>query len=337
MESVGLTMKVESRSGYNPEIELVRSAVYEDILAMAKVFNQPLTSYPVAEIISSLKQRLDQAAYLWNRDKINPHVNIRTSPDDPSAPSVERSLRIGIYPVAANPFHWAHLLAGLSALVRFKLDKIVYLISGSDPRKPSMISAEIRHFMGKEVLKMFAPLFGYSSIAMGSNDDGETNMFKMLALNPEQKIDAFYIVGADHCHRINPKTGGADTIQKIEGHLARNTGDFNDALHSVSIIFIERGARHHVVETCLPMAFIPEMPFAASSTMIREAFQGKRGIETLSLMPYAAYWHAIELGLYGSGYPPVIHHRQHNQPARHARSYQEITLQRCTNVLQYVS
>lgn len=337
MESVSLTMNVESRSGYNRVIELVRSAIYEDIFAMAKVCDLPLTSYPFSEIIPSLKQLLDQAAYLWNRKEIDPQVKIRTSSAEPQYPAVSKTLRIGIYPVAANPFHWAHMLAGLSALVRFRLDKVVYLISGSDPRKPSMISAEIRHFMGKEVLKMFAPLFGYSSSAMGSNDDGETNMFKMLALNPEQRIDAFYIVGADHYHRIHPKTGAADTIQKIEEHLARNTGDFNDALHSVSIIFIERGARHHVVETCLPMAFIPEMPFAASSTMIREAFQGKHGINNLALMPYAAYRCAVELGLYNSKYSPLTHHRQHNQPAPHAGSYQEIALERCTSALQYAS
>ncbi len=72
MESVSLTMKVESRSGYNPEIELVRSAIYEDILAMAKVCDLPLTSYPFSEIIPSLKQLLDQAAYLWNRKEIDP-------------------------------------------------------------------------------------------------------------------------------------------------------------------------------------------------------------------------------------------------------------------------
>jgi nicotinic acid mononucleotide adenylyltransferase len=337
MESVGLTMKVESRSGYNRVIELVRSAVYEDILAMTKVLNLPFATYPFAEIISSLKQLLDQAAYLWNHGNIDPHVKIRTSPDDHQNPAVSRTLRIGIYPVAANPFHWAHMLAGLSALVRFRLDKIVYLISGSDPRKPSMISAEIRHFMGKEVLKMFAPLFGYSSSAMGSNGDGETNMFKMLALNPEQKIDAFYIVGADHYQRINPKTGGADTIQKIEEHLARNTGNFNDALHNVSIIFIERGARNHTVATDLPIAFIPEMPFAASSTMIREAFQGKCGIESLSLMPYTAYRYAIELGLYGLDDALPAPHKQHKQPATHTSPYQELTQQRGTTVLQYAS
>jgi len=337
MEIVGLTMNVEDRSGYNRVIELVSSAVYEDILAMAKVCNLPLTSYPFAEIISSLKQLLDQAAYLWNREEIDPQIKICTAPDDPQKPTVSRTLRIGIYPVAANPFHWAHMLAGLSALVRFRLDKIVYLISGSDPRKPSLTSAEIRHFMGKEVLKMLAPLFGYSSIAMGSNGDGETNMFKMLALNPEQRIDAFYLVGADHYHRINPKTGGADTIQKIEDHMVYNAGNYNDAVHSISVIFIERGARNHTVETCLPTAFIPEMPFDASSTIIREAFQGKRNINTLALMPYAAYRHAFELSLYPSDHIPPLQKKK-QQPAVYASSsYRETILQSCMDALPPIS
>jgi nicotinic acid mononucleotide adenylyltransferase len=331
MESVSLTMNVESRSGYNRVIELVRSAIYEDIFAMAKVCDLPLTSYPFSEIIPSLKQLLDQAAYLWNRKEIDLKVKIRTSSDEPQYPAVSKTLRIGIYPVAANPFHWAHMLAGLSALVRFRLDKVVYLISGSDPRKPSMISAEIRHFMGKEVLKMFAPLFGYSSSAMGSNDDGETNMFKMLALNPEQRIDAFYIVGADHYHRINPKTGGTDTIQKIEDHMVYNAGNYNDAVHSIAVIFIERGVRNHTVETCLPTAFIPEMPFAASSTIIREAFQGKRGINNLALMPHAAYRYSLELGLYASDHKFPLQ-KKHQQPAHAYSSYREAVLVDCITV-----
>ena len=320
MDIVGQTMNVETKSGFNRVIELVRSAVYGDILAMAKVCNLHLPSYPFAEIILNVKQLLDQAAYLWNREKIDPQVKIRTAPDDPPAPRVNKTLRIGIYPVAANPFHWAHMLAGLSALVRFRLDKIVYLISGSDSRKPSLISAEIRHFMGKEVLSMFMPLFDYSSIAMGSHADGETNMFKILALNPVQKIDAFYIVGADHYHRINPETGRADTIQKIEEHLEKNTCNFDTAFHSVSIIFIERGTRKHTVATDIPIAFIPELPFTASSTILREAFQGKRGIETLAIMPYKAYQYAMELGLYSSGNPPLTLHRQYTQPAPHTGS-----------------
>jgi len=325
-------MNVEARSGYNRVIELLRSAVYDDILAMTKVCDMPLSGYPFAEIISSLKQQLDLAAYLWHRGKIDPQVKIRTAPEEPQKPTVSRTIRIGIYPVAANPFHWAHMLAGLSALVRFRLDKIVYLISGSDTRKPSLISAEIRHFMGKEVLSMFMPLFDYSSIAMGSHADGETNMFKMLALNPEQKIDAFYIVGADHYYRVNPETGRVDTIQKIEEHLEKNTCNFDTAFHSVSIIFIERGTRNHTIATDIPIAFIPELPFTASSTILREAFQGKRGIETLALMPYTAYRYAMELGLYSSGNPPLTHHRQHTQPSPHAGSCQDFIRQKCLNV-----
>ena len=334
MKSVDVTMNVEGRGSV---IESVKGAVYADILAMAKVLKQPLTTHPVSSIALSLKQLLDQADDLWKGKKINPHVKIRTSSDNPQKPTVNRALRIGIYPVAANPFHWAHMLAGLAALVRFRLDKIVYLISGSDPRKPSLISAEIRHIMGKEVLSMFMPLFGYSSIAMGSHDDGETNMFKILALNREQKIDAFYIVGADHYYRINPETGSADTIQKLEDHIERNTNNFNNDVHSVSIIFIERDTRNHTIATDLPVAFIPELPFTASSTIIREAFQGKRGIEALALMPYTAYRYAIELGLYSSGNPPLTHHRQHTQPAPHTGSYQELTQQQFMNVLQYAS
>ena len=310
MERVRLTMNVEARSGYNQIIELMRKVLYEDILAMAKVCDLPVTSYPFAEIISSFKQLLDQAAYLWDTGEINPWVNILTSADDPSASAVCRTLRIGIYPVAANPFHWAHLLAGLTALVRFKLDKVVYLISGSDPRKPDMLSADIRHCMGREVLKMFTPLFGYSAIAMESNADGETNIFKILALNNKQRIDAYYIVGADHYRRINPKNGSPDTIQKIEDHTARKTCNFNNTLHRVSIIFIERGERKQTVATSLPVAFIPDMPFSASSTIIREAFQGKCGIETLSLMPYRAYRYAVELDLYGSEYPSGTHYNK---------------------------
>ena len=74
-------------------------------------------------------------------------------------PLIRRTLRLGIYPVAANPFHWAHLLIGLSALVRFRLDKIIYVIPGSDPRKPALAAAEIRHLIGEEVIKIFAPFF----------------------------------------------------------------------------------------------------------------------------------------------------------------------------------
>jgi nicotinic acid mononucleotide adenylyltransferase len=316
MHAVSSARDTEAGSCGNPAVEAVRTRAYQELQDMAQMLNLPLTSYPFTEILSSLAQLLDQAAYLLNRGIIDPHVAIRTAPHDPPPPITGRTLRIGIYPVAANPFHWAHLLIGLSALVRFRLDKIIYIISGSDPRKPALAPAEIRHLIGEEVINIFAPFFSYSSIALENDCDGEMNLFKIASLNPDQSSDLFYIVGADHYHRFNPKTGEADTLQKLEEKIADETYYFNPSLHSISAIFIERGTRDYTVETDIPAAFIPGMPFAASSTMIREAFQGNRPVQRLALMPCTAFNYADAFGLYGSEFKLNL---QKNSNTRHNR------------------
>ncbi|MCX5898521.1 MAG: hypothetical protein NTY29_10045, partial [Proteobacteria bacterium] len=146
--------------------------------------------------------------------------------------------------------------------------------------------------------------------------DGEMNLFKIASLNPDQSIDLFYIVGADHYHRVNPRTGEADTLQKLENKIAADNHFFNPAKHSISAIFIERGTRDYTVETDIPLAFIPGMPFAASSTMIREAFNGSRPVQTLALMPCKAFIYANAFGLYGSEFKLNL---QKNSNTRHNR------------------
>jgi len=316
MQSASQTMIREAGSCGNPAVEAVRTRAYQELQVMAQMLNLPLTSYPFTEIISSLAQLLDQAEYLLHRGILDPHAAIRTAPHAPVKLLVSRTLRVGIYPVAANPFHWAHLLSGLSALVRFRLDNIIYVISGSDPRKPALAPAEIRHLIGEEVIKIFEPFFGYSSLALENNCAGETNLFEILALNPNQPIDACYIVGVDHYHRRNPRTGEADTLQKLEEKIADETYYFNPSLHSISAIFIERGTRDYTVETDIPVAFIPGMPFEASSTMIREAFNGNRPVQTLALMPCTAFKYADVFGLYGSEFKLDL---QKNSNTRHNR------------------
>jgi nicotinic acid mononucleotide adenylyltransferase len=316
MQSASQVMIGEAGSCGNPAVEAVRTRAYQELLDMSQMLNLPLTSYPFTEILSSLAQLLDQAEYLLNRRILDPHVAVRSAPHDPVKPAVSRTLRLGIYPVAANPFHWAHLLIGLSALVRFRLDKIIYVISGSDPRKPALAPAEIRHLIGEEVIKIFEPFFEYSSLALENNCTGETNLFEILALNPKQPIDACYIVGADHYHRRNPGTGEADTLQKLEEKIAADNHLFNPVMHSISAIFIERGTRDYTVATDIPVAFIPGMLFAASSTMIREAFNGSRPVQTLALMPCTAFKYADVFGLYGSEFKL---HLQKNSNPRHNR------------------
>jgi hypothetical protein len=287
----------ETTSSFNTTANLYSNSVVEDIRekvslelnAMAEVLSNSVTVPLFSSIYNSLNTFLDESGQLLNAWLINPFISIRTAPGEVAVPVTDNTLRIGVYPVAANPFHWAHLLIGLSALTRYKLDKVVYIIAGEDPRKPALVNAEVRHLAGKKILGLFSPFFEYSSIALGGACDGETNIFRLLALNPEQKLDAYYMVGSDHFKRSSPATGTPDTIQKLEDNMRNKIYGFNEVLHHISVIVIKRGPINQTVDSNLNISFLPEIPFAASSTQIREAFRGSQPFDTLALLPYTAF------------------------------------------------
>ena len=279
-------------------IEGIRRKVKGELVKMASALRRSVYDQPFKEILDLAEASLLHSDDLWKSKEINPEMQIRTSLYDNPKKAVTKVNRIGFYPVAANPFHWAHLLIGLSALTEFKLDKVIFAIAGFDPRKPDLVPVAIRNAMGKEVLKIFDPLFGYSSIAAGNNVDGESNLFRLLSLNPEQRIEAFYIAGGDHYHRINPRNNQPDTIQKMENNIMNICYRGNDNFHQVSAVFIERGERERQVDTFFPVYFLPPMPFEASSTMIREALQNKQKKETLALLPFTAYHYIAKFELY---------------------------------------
>lgn len=212
-----------------------------------------------------------------------------------------RTLRIGFYPVSADPFHWAHLLIGLSAIARFRLDKIVYIIAGYDARKPEMTSPVTRHRMGNCILNLFAPLFECSPAALEGKIDGESSFFKILSSYQAQRINAFYIAGSDHCRRVDPETGSADTVQKLEEHVRARPYGFDSTRHRVFVIFVRRGVTECSVKTRLRVSYMPGMPFEASSTAIRKALIGRESIDRLALLPYTAYLYIRALGLYTAG------------------------------------
>ncbi|MBI2363020.1 MAG: hypothetical protein HYV15_06530, partial [Elusimicrobia bacterium] len=231
---------------------------------------------------------------LMARGEIDPRADIRTSPEDRAAAVQPRELRVGVYPVAADPFQWAHLLIGLRAMAAFRLDKVVYVLAGDDPRKPSMTPVSARHPMGRAVLDQFAPLFEYSAIAVGTTDDGGTNICRMLALNKRQRMKAFYLVGGDH-YRLKDKNGRDDTLPKIEKRLKDPASGHDPVNHRVEAAFIAREGMDAHVPTSVEVHFLPNMSFDASSTLVRGGQH--------ALMPYAAYEHVLKRspGLYGIG------------------------------------
>lgn len=233
---------------------------------------------------------------LMARGEIDPRADFRASPGDRAAAVQNRELRVGVYPVAADPFQWAHLLIGLRAMAAFRLDKVVFVLAGDDPRKPNLTPSSFRHPMGRAVLDQFAPLFEYSSIAVGTTYDGETNIFRMLALNKRQRAKAFYLVGGDH-YRLKDKNGADDTLPKIEKRLKDPSSGHDPVNHRVEAVFIAREGMDEHVPTSLEVHFLPTIPFEASSTQVRNGHY--------ALMPYSAYEYVLKRrpGLYGIGSP----------------------------------
>ena len=153
---------------------------------------------------------------LASQGKVHPMPRLRLGPEDPPGSRIRRRLRLGVFPISANPLHWMHLGAGLLAIAKLHLDSVVFIIAGDDPRKPGLLRAEVRHAIAQEMLRPFAPFFRYSPIAVGSDLPGEENLFRLLSLNPDQPIDAHYLAGSDHYQRLCPTSGEPDTIQRLE-------------------------------------------------------------------------------------------------------------------------
>jgi hypothetical protein len=258
----------------------VRARVRAQLLSAAHEYSEPESSLLEAvaaeadRALARIQQRLEDG-------DIHPNRTIRLSESDPDI-NDDTHARVGVYPVAADPFQWGHLLIALRAVGELGVDKIVFVLAGDDPRKPTMTPVVHRHPMGREVLDVFAPFFAYSPIAVGTTLDGETNIFRILALNPDRRVDAWYMVGDDHYRRVDKK-GNPDTLPKLEANYASAMGH-SPTLHALKVAFIKREGPADQVPTPLDVRFLDHVGFDASSTMVR----GGRH----SLMPYAAYDYA---------------------------------------------
>ncbi len=276
----------------DPTVAQVGLAAESQLAAMAALTGQGNNALSAAVSRNAWNSLRRMDAHIRS-NAIDPRLPIRLSAGEAATPAAGRLSKIGVYPVAADPFHWGHLLIGLKAIAQLKLDKVIYIIAADDARKPQLTPAGIRHPMAQAVLKTFAPFFSYSPIALGKNFDGETNLLRLLALNPEQKILAYYIFGEDH-YQLKDKNGNDDTIGKIEKKMAKSELDFNPAMHDIGLVIVKRLGHIEKVPTNLKKHFLPAVLAAASSTAIRQNGQ-------LVLMPYAAYdWvRANSPGLYG--------------------------------------
>ena len=267
----------------------IRERVFGELNLMAQQLGMQMRDEPFAAIYRAAAEHLFAIENLCSDGDIDPRSWVRTCDEDTPCLPYPRRLRIGFYPIAANPLHWGHVLIGLRAMAGLQLDKVVYVISGRDKRKPGMGFADMRYIKARDMLKLFGPLFACSSLARHSGCDGETNLFRFLKLNRQQPMDMFYIAGGDHYRRFYPGTEYPDTLVKLELHMDARIFSYKPSMHRVSAALIERGSHAGHVETSLDVEFLQALPFAASSTMIRAALNGTGPRSDLAILPYSAY------------------------------------------------
>ncbi len=250
-------------------------------------------------VAGHLAERLDAVDDLISSGRIRPHCQLALSDGEAPISSGERLLRVGVYPLAANPMHWGHVLVGLTAVISIGLDKVVFIIAGSDRRKLFMVAADSRHRLGRSVIEMFHPLFAYSPLAFGTEFDGETNLGRLLRLNLRSPMDAFYIAGADHYRRTTP-AGEADTIAKLE-RLVEDQG--GSTRQTVSAVFVDRDAalaHARKVDTFLNVHLLPSIPMSVSSTAVRRALCADQLCEASVSLPYSCLVEIRAHGLYAA-------------------------------------
>lgn len=254
------------------------------------------------DLLEKFEERLIQISNLVESGEINPNVDIKVTPDEEKKEVINQTLKIGVFCTAGNPMHWAHIITALDAVVMHKLDKIIFVIQGEDDWKPDLVPVDIRYPMNKEILELFSPLFKFTDIANIADEEGklklrgEYNFFRILKLNKNQKIDGFYLVGSDHLHRYVVIDGvkRKDTIGCLEDNVSEKVYNFNQDIHSITVLFIARNIEEFDIKradvgdsTINLVKLIPTT--ATSSTSIRNALDGTGDIQALEFLPYVTY------------------------------------------------
>jgi hypothetical protein len=242
--------------------------------------DQDVHAAPYSWVAAQLRRSLARIGQRVDEGTIDLDEVVRCSDKEREEPARDRVLRLGVFPVAANPLHWGHLLFPLEAIAELGLDRVVLVVQGGDPRKGAALEQTLRHRhqLAREVLVLFEPLLDYSSVARSNVRTGESNLLELIRLNGRRQMEVWYLAGCDH-HRCRDDVGRPDTLARlgaVSGHDA-----FDPARHRLRALFARRGCG--IPDPCgvrspIPVRFLPEV-LLASSTAVR------RG--DLSLAPFA--------------------------------------------------
>lgn len=204
VESKGPFLKtIGSMTKRSDQVAQIKDQVLHDM--DVQIFNTPLSENSSFVLLRNTFEFLfNDIISKVDQGIIRPDVFLRTRTSE-SLSAVRnvqtRELRVGVLATAANPLQWGHIWMCLVAISEQNLDTVVILPQGDISYKKVAPAddapKELRHEMTREALRPFYPLIRYSDVGLENDHIGEENIHALLCLNPDQKINLYYMAGTE--------------------------------------------------------------------------------------------------------------------------------------------
>lgn len=209
--------------------------------------------------------------------------------------------RVGVFPLAANPVHWGHIIGSLAAVDTLGLDVVVFLPAGDVDDAPIAVDARDRQTMVARAIEPFHPILQYTDVAYGTNAAAECAVYDLRALNGAQQIDFDLICPVDSetdVRKIMSTMVGCTHDKLLLARRSRHHLDltFIDGLGNRTVAFDPERLWRYRREIGLPLRCrlvtidMPELtPFRSHNY---------RASGEAALVPRAVHQYALEHNLY---------------------------------------
>jgi len=260
--------------------------VVTELASMMSLLGKGLAARRIAEIQAQATAFLHQIARLMVYREVNPWTRLRLTPDEPPASYSPTAARVGVIPLAANPIHWGHLLSGLSVMIQARLDKIVFVITRDSYPEGDLFPEELRRGAAAEAIAIFQPFFTLVPGSAGRLQTGPASLIRLLGLNSQQIVEAFYVSGYESCTpaSINETT---DALVK-EGRASFGQ---SGRLPRVSIVSIGAWADETPGLSDARVLVVPSPLPGFSDGTVRAALRSSQRREELAGLPACVFRH----------------------------------------------
>ncbi len=205
-----------------------------------------------------------------------------------------------MFPIIANPIHWSHVINGLSAIARLKLDKLIYIVTaGLDNKKSDMPPVHLRYSIARNIIKIFDPLLVCAPYMCDAYPTGETDVFSILRLNSELTMDVYYLIGTDQGCRFATDLNFAAAMQKSEHDSDRTSPSFQRNKHRMYVAAFGHRIKNKPLNQFLTIKTLPRSPFEISYHLLQDVLRRKVHQTALAFLPFTVYRYMCTYSLYG--------------------------------------